>query len=66
MLKELLRKYKDSCSQQRGISWCLHLLTHVQMNIEQNPDHLDIVHKAIKNEQFLDEIIKKMKKENSI
>ena len=38
------------------------LLTHVQMKIEQNPECLDIVQKAMENEQFLNEIVKKMKK----
>ena len=40
------------------------LLSHVQMKIEQSPEHLDTVQKAMENEQFLDEIIKKMKKES--
>ena len=40
------------------------LLTHVQMKIEQSPEHLDTVQKAMENEQFLDEIVKKMKKES--
>ena len=40
------------------------LLTHVQMKIEQCPEHLDIVQKAMDNEQFLDEIVTKMKKES--
>ena len=41
------------------------LLTHVQMKIEQSPEHLDIVQKALENEQFLDEIVKKMKKQST-
>ena len=41
------------------------LLTHVQMKIEQSPTHLDIVQRAMENEQFLDEIVKKMKKEST-
>ena len=41
------------------------LLTHVQMKIEQSPEHLDIVQKALENEQFLDEIVKKMKREST-
>ena len=40
------------------------LLTHVQMKIEQNPEYLYIVQKAMENEQFLHEIIKKMKMES--
>ena len=39
------------------------LLSHVQMKIEQCPEHLDIVQKAMDNEQFLDEIVTKMKQE---
>ena len=39
------------------------LLTHVQMKIEQSPEQLDIIQKAMENEQFLHEIVKKMKKE---
>ena len=37
------------------------LLTHVQMKIEQSPEHLVIVQKAFEKEQLLCEIIK-MKK----
>ena len=37
------------------------LLTHVQIKIEQNPEHLDIVQKAMEREHFLHEIVKKMK-----
>ena len=40
------------------------LLTHVQMKIEQCSEHLDTIQKAMENEQFLDEIVKKMKKES--
>ena len=40
------------------------LLTHVQMSIEQSPKQLDTIQKAMENEQFLDEIVKKMKKES--
>ena len=40
------------------------LLTHVQTKIKQNPEHLDTVQKAMENEQLLDEIVKKMKKES--
>ena len=40
------------------------LLTHVQMKIEQSPEYLDIVQKAMENEQFLHEIIEKMKRES--
>ena len=38
------------------------LLTHVQMKIEQSPEYLDIVQKAMENEQFLHEIMTKIKK----
>ena len=41
------------------------LLAHIQMKIEQSPEHLDIVQKALENEQFLDEIVKKMKREST-
>ena len=37
------------------------LLTHVQMKIEQKPEQLDIVQKAMEREHFLHEIVKKMK-----
>ena len=40
------------------------LLRHVQMNIEQSPEHLNTIQKAMENEQFLDEIVKKMKNES--
>ena len=40
------------------------LLTHVQMKIEQTPEHIHIILKAMENEQFLDEIVKKMRKES--
>ena len=40
------------------------LLTHVQMKIEQTPEYLDIIQKAMENEQFLHEIIEKMKRES--
>ena len=46
-----------------GFSGADILLTHVQMKVEQSPEHLDIVQKAMENEQFLREIVKKMKKE---
>ena len=48
-----------------GFSGADILLTHVQMKIEQSPEHLDIVQKALENEQFLDEIVKKMKREST-
>ena len=40
------------------------LLTHVQTKIEQSPGLLDTVQKAMEKEEFLDEIVKKMKKES--
>ena len=40
------------------------LLTHVQMKIEQSPEHLATVQKAMEKEQFLDGIVKEMKKES--
>ena len=40
------------------------LLTHVQMKIEQSPEHLDIIQKAVEKEQFLEEIVRKMKIES--
>ena len=40
------------------------LLTHIQMKIDNSPEHLDNVQKAMENEQCLDEIVKKMKKES--
>ena len=46
-----------------GLAGANILLTHVQMKIEQSPEYLDIVQKAMENEQFLHEIVKKMKKE---
>ena len=48
-----------------GFSGADILLTHIQMKIEQSPEHLDIVQKALENEQFLDEIVKKMKREST-
>ena len=48
-----------------GFSGADILLTHVQMKIEQSPEHLDIVQKALENEQFLHEIVKKMKKQST-
>ena len=48
-----------------GFSGADILLTHVQMKIDQSPEHLHIVQKAMENEQFLAEIIKKMKKESA-
>ena len=47
-----------------GFSGADILLTHVQMKIEQNPEHLAIVQKALEKEQFLDDIVKKMNKES--
>ena len=46
-----------------GFSGADILLTHVQMKIEQSPEHLHIVQKAMENEQFLHEIVKNKKKE---
>ena len=40
------------------------LLTWVQINIEQTPEHIRIIQKAMEKEQFLDEIVKKMIKES--
>ena len=40
------------------------LLTHVQMKIEHSSEHLDTIQKAMENEQFLHEIVSKMKKES--
>ena len=48
-----------------GFSGADTLLTCVHMKIEQNPEHLDIVQKALEKERFLDDIVKKMKKESS-
>ena len=42
------------------------LFTHVQMKIEHSPELLDITQKALEKEQFLDGIVKKMKKESSM
>ena len=41
------------------------LFTHVQMKIEHSPELLDIIQQALENEQFLDGIVKKMKRESS-
>ena len=54
---------KIDISNKGGFSGADILLTHVQMKIEQSPEQLDIVQKAMENEQFLHEIVKKMKKE---
>ena len=48
-----------------GLAGANILLIHVQMKIEQSPEYLDIVQKAMENEQFLHEIVKKMKKETT-
>ena len=40
------------------------LLTHVQMKIDQSSEHLDIVQEAFEKEEFLGEIVKKMKKQS--
>ena len=54
---------KIDISNKGGFAGADILLTHVQMKVEQSPEHLDIVQKAMENEQFLREIVKKMKKE---
>ena len=41
------------------------LFTHVHIRIEQNLEHLTIVHEALEKETFLDEIVKKMRKESN-
>ena len=51
----------DVCNK-GGFSGADILLTHLHMKIEQNPEHLDIIQKALEKEQFLDEIVKNMKK----
>ena len=40
------------------------LLTHVEMMIKQNPEHRDVVQKAMEKQQFLHEITEKMKRES--
>ena len=42
------------------------LLTHVQMKIEQNLEYLDIIQETLEEEQFLDEIVTKMKRESTV
>ena len=54
---------KIDISNKGGFAGADILLTHVQMKVEQSPEHLDIIQKAMENEQFLHEIVKKMKKE---
>ena len=49
--------------QKGGIAGADVLLTHVLMKTEHNPEHLDIVQKALENEHTLVEIIEKMKKD---
>ena len=56
---------KINISNKGGFAGADILLTHVQMKVEQSPEHLDIVQKAMENEQFLHEIVKKMKKETT-
>ena len=58
-------KIKIDVLKEGGLAGADILLTHVQMKIEQSPaEHLDTVQEAMENEQFLDEIVKKMKKES--
>ena len=40
------------------------LLTHVEMKIKQNPEHRDVVQKAMEKEHFLHEITQKIKRES--
>ena len=57
-------KVKTDVLDKGGFAGADILLAHVQTKIEQSPEHLDTVQKAMENEQFLDEIVKKMKKES--
>ena len=57
-------KIKIDVLKEGGFAGADILLTHVQMKIEQSPELLDTVQKAMENEHYLDEIVKKMKKES--
>ena len=53
-------KIKSDVNSKKGYEGADILLTHVQMKIDQSPEHLDTVWKAMVNELVLDEIVKKM------